>query len=294
MTLYEKEMNPVPPATVMDGRNRLGETRATAPLPPPKDPRTWPYRPLRSEMNDMPEAETDIRLMADAVRRSLPLRESRLPDAFFPAHLTVALVDAVVRPRTWRPGPVEAAARYCRRFSLATRRPERWELPPAGEQETLEDLLRHFDELGTDAMARELLGTTAGSRAATRRKTEDLFLAARSLRSIGVEILQDVRCRPPEAVEATLRGAGPNAARLLLMYTGDDDFVRGDTHVRRFVASAIGQRSVRADRAEALVRAAAHELILAPRFLDRLIWQHGVSGAGVARPPAPAPRNRES
>ena len=243
----------------------------------------------------MPEAETDIRLMADAARRSLPLSEFRLPDEFYPAHLTVALADAVLRPRSWRPGRAEAAARYCRRFGLAPRRPERGELPPPSEQETLGDLLRHFDELGTDAMARALLGTTRGTAgglpAAATRRTESLLRAARSLRSIGVEVLQDVRRRPPEAVEATLRGAGPHAARLLLMYTGDDDFVRGDAHVRRFVASAIGRRSVPADRAEGLVRAAAHELIFAPRFVDCLIWQHGVSGSGVARPPAPAPRN---
>ena len=285
-------MNPVRPTTVMDGRIRPGEARTTVPSRP-KDPRTWPYRRLRSEMNDMPEAETDIRLMADAARRSLPLSESRLPDEFFPAHLTVALVDAVLRPRPWRPGRSEAATRYCRRFGLATRRPERWELPAASEQESLETLLRHFAELGTDAMARELLGTSGGASAAMTRRTGDLLSATRLLRSIGVEVLQDVLCRPPEAVEATLRGAGPPAARLLLMYTGEDDFVRGDTHVRRFVASAIGRRSIPADRAEALVRSAAHELILAPRFLDCLIWQHGVSGAGVARPPAPAPRNGE-
>ena len=243
----------------------------------------------------MPDAETDILLMADAARRSLPLSEFWFPDEFFPAHLTVALVDSVLRPRPWRPGQAEAASRYCRRFGLATRRPERWELPPASEQETLEDLLRHFDELDMDAMARALLGTTGIPAAAATRRTEDLLRAARSLRSIGVEVLQDMLCRPPEAVEATLRGAGPHAARLLLMYTSDDDFVRGDIHVRRFVASAIGQRSVPADRAEALVRAAAHELILAPRFVDCLIWVHGVSGAGVAHPPTPmpAPGNRE-
>ena len=240
----------------------------------------------------MPEAEMDIRQMADASRRSLPLSESTLPDEFFPAHLTVALVDAVLRPRPWRPEPAEATARYRRRFGLATRRPDLWKLPPPSEQETLEDLLRHFDELGMDAMTRELLGATGSSAAATTRNTKDLLRTAGSLRSIGVEVLQDVLCRPPEAVEATLRGAGTYAARLLLMYTGDDDFVRGDTHVRRFVASAIGRRSVRADRAEALVRAAAHELILAPRFLDSLIWQHGVSGPGVARPPAPGNRER--
>ena len=77
------------------------------------------------------------------------------------------------------------------------------------------------------------------------------------------------------------------------MYAGEEEFVQSDAHVRRFVASAIGRRQVSADRAEALVRAAAHELILSPRFLDFRIWDYGVSGAGVARPPAP-PAGSES
>ena len=235
----------------------------------------------------MMASKIEVHQLADAVRRTLPFLEFRLPDEFFPAHLTVALVDAVLRPRPWRPGPVEAAARYCRHFGLAPRRTERWELPAAEEQETLGDLVRHFDELGMHAMARELLGASGGSAAAATRKAEGLLRAARSLRSIGVEVLQDVLSRPPEAVEAILRGAGPHAARLLLMYTGDEEFVRGDTHVRRFVASATGRRSVPADRAESLVRSAAHELILAPRVLDRLVWEHGTTGTGVARPPAP-------
>lgn len=46
----------------------------------------------------MPKAETDVRLMADAARRTLPFRDFRLPDEFFPAHLTVALIDAALRP----------------------------------------------------------------------------------------------------------------------------------------------------------------------------------------------------
>ena len=75
---------------------------------------------------------------------------------------------------------------------------------------------------------------------------------------------------------------------MLLMYTGDEDFVLGDAHVRTFVASAVGKRAVSAPQAEALVLAAAYELILSPRLLDHEIWRYGVSGAGgQARPPEP-------
>ena len=74
---------------------------------------------------------------------------------------------------------------------------------------------------------------------------------------------------------------------MLLMYTGDEDFVLGDSHVRRFVASAIGRGAVSADEAEDLVRQGAYELILSPRLLDREIWRYGISGTGVAKPPVP-------
>ena len=77
----------------------------------------------------MSESEMEVRQVADAVRRSLSLLQLRLPDQFFPAHLSVALIDALFRsqPR----GPTSTmAGRYCHRFGLARTRSERWELPP--------------------------------------------------------------------------------------------------------------------------------------------------------------------
>ena len=79
-----------------------------------------------------------------------------------------------------------------------------------------------------------------------------------------------------EALES-LPGLGRLSARRVLMYAGSDDFVRGDVHVRRFVARGLRRRSVSPADAEALVREAAYELIVSPRFLDRAIWLHGLS-----------------
>ena len=67
---------------------------------------------------------------------------------------------------------------------------------------------------------------------------------------------------------------------MLLMYTGDDDRVVGDDHVRSFVARAI-RRKVSAAEAVDLVRRSAYELVLSPRYVDCHIWR------GVPkRPPA--------
>ena len=236
-------------------------------------------------------ASLEVRQVVDAVCRTIALDRSELADEFFPAHLPVALIDAVFRSRL-RPGerPAPVAERYCRRFGITPRRADRWAPPLVDEQETLGELIRHYDELGADAIASEVFRSCRRFPGAKITRAENVLLAAKALRGIGVDVLQDVPVRHPEEINDALLplpGIDRHAVRMLLMYTGDEDFVLGDTHVRRFVASAIGKRAVSAPEAEALVLAAAYELIVSPRLLDHEIWRYGVSGAGVARPPEP-------
>ena len=240
-------------------------------------------------------ASLEVRQVVDALSRSIPLDTVKLTDEFFPAHLPVAVIDAVFRSRLRhgeRPAPI--AERYCRHFGLAYRRPDRWEPPPVDDQETLGDLIRRYDEFGMDCIATNVFQSRHRFPGAKITRAENVLRAAEALRGIGVDVLQDVPSRRPAEVDDALRplpGVGESTVRMLLMYTGDQDFVLGDTHLRRFVASAIGRRTVSAAQAEELVRGAAYELILSPRFLDRMLWEYGVSGAGVARPPEPPAGN---
>ena len=57
--------------------------------------------------------------MAEVSREFSPSGQE-LPDAFFPAHLPIALIDAVfaLPPASGHP-PETFAQRYCRRFGLA-------------------------------------------------------------------------------------------------------------------------------------------------------------------------------
>ena len=214
--------------------------------------------------------------MIEAVLRSIPLDTVELPDEFFPAHLPVALIDSVVRSAfEYERNTVRSTERYCHRFGIERTRAEPWEAPPAEEQETLGDLVKRFEELGVDRMADEVFSGRPGAPGA-----ESVLQAAMALRQIGVEVLQDVPARSPDAIEEALRSsgeAGESAGRRLMMYAGDDDFVRGDIHVRTFVAHAIGQRAVSADQAVHIVRQSACEMILSPRYLDHQIWKCGVA-----------------
>ena len=212
----------------------------------------------------------------DAVGRSIPLDNIELPEEFFPAHLSVALVDAVFRFRLGGgEQPALPAERYCRHFGVARRRADLWELPESDEQETLTDLMSHYDGIGVDGMADEVFQSRFCFPGTAIGRAKYVLDGARALRALGVDILHDVRARrPKEIAEALgrLPGADEEFVRRLLMYTGDDDFVRGDQPVRSFVARALGRKTISTAHAANLVRESAYELVLSPRYLDYQIW----------------------
>ena len=224
---------------------------------------------------------SEIDQVIDAVVRSIPLETLDLTEEFFPAHLSIAVVDAVFRTDYRNGTPSDPAAeRYCRYFGLSRTRPDRWNPPPANEQEPLGELIRRYDELGPDAMANDVFRARRYSPQHQVTMATMVLHAARALQSIGVEVLQDVSARHIKEIDDVLQslpGVDEHTIRRLLMYTGDDDFVLGDAHIQRFVASAVGRRTISPRGAQELVRSAAYELILAPRFLDREICLHVLS-----------------
>lgn len=248
---------------------------------------------VASTSTELSIREEEILQVADAACRSTSLDPMVLPDEFFPGHLSVALIDAMLSSRRVK-GIAPAsnawdATRYCRRFGIARTRAAKWETPPVADQETLGDLIRRYDADGLDRMEDD--GFELPGFAGNREAVELVVAAARALREVEVEVLQDIQSRHPDEIETAMRGvpgADEESVRLLLTFAGDDHFVRGDGAIRTFVASALGRGSVPATHAEELVRRAAYELILSPRALDYVLWKYSMRGDGLARPPEPA------
>ena len=226
-----------------------------------------------------------VRVIA-AIHRFISLKEIRLPDEYFPAHLSVALIDAVF-PFGDAPGaPVPSCAeRYCRHFGFESTRHDPWEPPPVEEQETLGDLVGRYEELGPERMRDEVFQVREVVPGTNVDRAECVLAAARQLQANGIDVLQDLSARSRPEVEGILKrspGCDESMLRRLLTYTGEDGFVWGGEPVRTFVADAVGRASITAEEVEELVRSAAHELILSPRFLDREIWRFGASLGGNA------------
>ena len=235
----------------------------------------------------MSEEELEVRQVVDAVRRSISLTEIELPDEFFPAHLSVALIDAVFRSEL-RARTAAITERYYQFFGIAAGHTPRRKPPRPADQESLNDLIRHYDELRMEAMTNQVFGSRVCSPGTTTTKAESVLGAARALRDIGLNFLPRWSSRQPEDIEDTLHpllGIGRFTIRLLSMYLGGKDFVRGDFPVRSFVACALGKKTIPVSQAETLVRKAAHELILSPQFLDYEIWKRSLSPAETDRTP---------
>ena len=230
--------------------------------------------------------EREVRQVMRAVSAYIPGAMEPLPAAFFPAHLTVALIDAVFGAGS--DGDEDpAAARYCRHWGLARTRPDPWAPPPVDAQETLGALVERYARLGADAMA-QTMGRDGDFVPGTRgRRSARVLRLARALRSQGVETLQDMQAmRPAELGAALPLGVelDGGAVLRLLSYTGGDGFVWADGAVRGLVARALGRGTVPAARAAYLLRRAAWELALSPRALDYRL--RGGDRASSVRAPA--------
>ena len=233
----------------------------------------------------MKSTDTDVGRLVSEVRRLINLKDAELSDEFFPAHLTVALIDALFTPQLrYYTHVVPIIERYCARFNLRRVRPDRRSLPPVNEQETLTDLIDHYKAMGSQGFQEEIVRSRYCSPGTKILKSENVRRAAIKLRGIGIETLQDVQSKSAYEIKCALRplfGIGDRTIHMFLMYAGDAEFVKGDVHVCRFVATALRRPQITAEEAERLVGRAARALRIAPRLLDYEIWKHGAVLGGM-------------
>lgn len=219
--------------------------------------------------------------VAKLVRCRINLKDAKLHDAYYPAHLSVALIDAVFNPRVhYESQVVPIIKRYCRYFGLRWVRTgeDRENLPLATDQETLTDLIAHYKKYGVEQMMDSVFKSRHYSPRTEIPKAKNVYRAALALQKIGIDNLQDAASASPEAIKCALmplKGISKWTIHMFLMYVGNDDFVKADIHVCNFVNEALGEK-VLPEEAERLVRKAAQNFLsVTPRLLSYKIWEYG-------------------
>ena len=232
----------------------------------------------------MTQFEREVGEVIAAVRRVIPVAQIDLPDEFYPAHLSVALIDTVFRPRL-KGIAVKVVESYCERFGITRTRTHRGGVPSEDSQETLSALIRHYQSVGLEAMVREVYQVAGQKYTPTLGNARKVLRAGKALTAVGIERLEDVTGGDFDAIAYALQARcqwSDVSTRRFLTSIAREDYVLCDLHVRSFTARALGAEMISSARTKRLVRAAAYELIVSPRFLDYQIWARSASEKGGA------------
>ena len=224
----------------------------------------------------------DIDRLVAYIRRTLTDLNSPPSDAAYEyASAPLCVIDAVFSIGVRYESTERTVTDFCRRYG--------WQRDGRGRtpEHTITDFLRILQPLENrweqmaDAVFRNRQRTSTRSGIL---KAEATYRFAKTLRQFGIETFADVlksglRNDLREAIK-TIPGQGSGLSyAYFLILAGNQDGVKPDRMVTRFVANALGVRSVAPELAEELVRKASTMLrpdfpALVPSSLDNKIWKY--------------------
>ncbi len=224
--------------------------------------------------------KTDIQKIVSYCKSNLTFSNLSLVEEYGYHNLPLCIIDAVFSIGVNYTSTENTVKRFCDYFSF-TRLCEK-ELAPPSEQLSVTEFLQLHNGLTFPEMAEKVYQNK--QRTSTRNgilKAEAVYLFAKVVQSFGVEYLQDVGLilgnESFELKVAKIPGQSSGlSTRYFYMLAGDENFIKPDRMIRRFIYSAI-QRDLSLDECQELLVAAHTELVkeypsLTPRSLDHQIW----------------------
>lgn len=195
-------------------------------------------------------------------------------------NLPLCIIDAVFSIGVNYASTENTVKRFCDYFGVTRLRDK--ELAPISEQLSVSEFLQLHIGLTLPEMAEKVYQNK--QRTSTRNgilKAEAVYHFTKVVQSFGVEYLQDVgmilgdALFEGEIVKIPGQASGLST-RYFYMLAGDENFIKPDRMIRRFIYSAI-QRELSLNECQELLVSAHAELVkeyplLTPRSLDHQIW----------------------
>ena len=211
------------------------------------------------------------------------LKIPKLADEYRYASLPLCVVDAVFSIGVRYTSTQKVVSNLCE-YAGWTRFFASREARGAGEY-GIGDLNSMFDKFGAEGMAESVFQNR--QRTSSRSgilKAEAVLLCCRTLIKAGINDFPDLDVERREYAEAIILGLPGQSSGIafdyFMMLAGDDNLIKPDRMVQRYVAHALDLDSVPQPRQAAiLVRLAAKELrtrgqLWTPLSLDNAIWRH--------------------
>lgn len=226
----------------------------------------------------------DVQILLKFVKQNLDdrLKTKALGDEYYYQSLTLAAIDAVFSAQARYPSVKSVIQRYCNKYKLPVIRNSKECLPALEGQESITSLIQKMKQVGLSYFVENVFVNQ--SKTSGRLKTEILLDLLKEIQSLNIESFQDIQpwlAQPDKQREflgkiTEIRGIGEATSRYFLMLSGDNQMVKPDTMILRFIENALG-RKVHAIESVSLIQEVSRLLLpeyphMNPRLLDHLIW----------------------
>lgn len=222
-----------------------------------------------------------ITQLATFIQSNLDL-STPLSEEYYYAHLSCCVLDAVFSIGTRYSSTRKVPIRYCDHYTIPRLRKQKTELPSIRQQESLAALVEHIEKTGAVYFAQHVVQNN--QRTSTRNgllKAEASHDFAKVLVHHGVCYFQDLIDHPHlDQIEAdilNIKGQSSGISwRYFLMLAGDEQEVKPDRMILRFLEYITHQSFELAEAVKIIQELVKHPLLLpyqlSPRHLDHIIW----------------------
>jgi len=223
---------------------------------------------------------TEIQTFVNFCKTKLNLSNLAQSEEYGYHNLPLCIIDAIFSIGVNYTSTENTIKRFCEFFSVTRLREK--ELAPRSEQLSVTSFIQFHHDFTFQEMAEKIYQNK--QRTSTRNgilKAEAAYRFAGVVQKFGGEYLQDVDIiLGDEAFEkeiARIPGQSSGlSTRYFYMLVGDENFIKPDRMIRRFIQAAIG-RDLSMQECQELLLAAHTELVrdyplLTPRSLDHEIW----------------------
>lgn len=225
----------------------------------------------------MLQEKDEITRVRDYIRQHIKLGKES--SEFYYCHPSLCILDAIYSISSrYNPTVVNTIKKYCAFYKLDkisdTDRTNRF----IEHEDTIQDMVEYIREVGTERFAEEILHNR--TKVQNRLKSEIVFDLAnyfikndiinlKQLSEWGSQVDPDLFKK-----ETNIFGLGPTTIRYLAMLAGNEEFVKPDRHILRFLTKASGRTVNNPKEAEDLLREVARNLNITPSTLDNAIWRY--------------------
>ncbi len=225
-----------------------------------------------------------IAAVANYCSQKLPLVNAKLGNEYYKGSMPLCVIDAVFSIGVRYEAVTNTLKRVCSYYNITQDASEHGVVPDTKDQVSTTAFLKMVGDKTPEALAREVYGNrqrTSATNGILKAEAVSLFLNV--LRDHNAEYFQDIPRLINDsgferAITAIPGQRSGTSLKYFFMLSGNDDFIKPDRMIIRFLKDATGQ-TFNVNECQAILHAATAELnrsgyTIMPRLLDNVIWNY--------------------